>query len=589
MPWQFSELPRLVYYGQREKAHRAKAGEGCFVGNVTLKTKFVVLIVALVAVSLFANLAWTSANKRTQMENEMREKGQVLAQQMDAVWEFMASNQSRLEQISYTEEGVYQGLHCAIVGRSNGQLFTSQSTYSTKFVNFEPRNAVDMPDSFEADALTAFIERGAIEYYAIIEQDGEEVFRFAAPMRIEQNCLDCHGNPKGEIDVTGFPKEGWEIGDVGGAISLTMPLDIYRENERSAVVQDVIFFGGMLVVSLAIVYFALAYLVTRPLAKVQAAVEQVQTGNRDVKLAYTESSREINALAEAFNRMAAELSAMYENLEAQVQDRTAQLAQVNETLEQLRAQLEEVNEVLRNENRYKGEFLAMMSHELRTPLTSILAFTEMLNRESSPKSEKEAQTRREIEANSRALLFMINDILEMSRLDAGRTEFNVETVDLGDILGLVQAVVQPLANRNEVDFACDIDPGVPLVQGDFEKIRHVLENLCGNAVKFTPAGGSVRLHISYHPECDEVWLRVADTGIGIAKKDQQRVFERFVQADSSLSRRYNGTGLGLSLAKEYAEMHGGSISLESALGEGSVFTVRIPVVECRLDAGEENE
>ena len=105
MPWQFSELPRLVYYGQREKAHRAKAGEGCFVGNVTLKTKFVVLIVALVAVSLFANLAWTSANKRTQMENEMREKGQVLAQQMDAVWEFMASNQSRLEQISYTEKG----------------------------------------------------------------------------------------------------------------------------------------------------------------------------------------------------------------------------------------------------------------------------------------------------------------------------------------------------------------------------------------------------------------------------------------------------------------------------------------------------
>ena len=112
---------------------------------------------------------------------------------------------------------------------------------------------------------------------------------------------------------------------------------------------------------------------------------------------------------------------------------------------------------------------------------------------------------------------------------------------------------------------------------DFEKLRHVLENLCGNAVKFTPEGGDVRLSISWHPECGQVWLRVADTGIGIAKKDQRRIFDRFVQADSSASRRYNGTGLGLSLAKEYAEMHGGTISVESELGHGSVFTVRIPV------------
>lgn len=100
----------------------------------------------------------------------------------------------------------------------------------------------------------------------------------------------------------------------------------------------------------------------------------------------------------------------------------------------------------------------------------------------------------------------------------------------------------------------------------------------GNAVKFTPGGGgSVALLISHHPECGEVWFKVADTGIGIAKSDQQRIFERFVQADSSTSRKYSGTGLGLSLAKEYAEMHGGSIALESELGCGSTFTVRIPV------------
>lgn len=547
-------------------------------GNITLKTKFVVLISALVVVSLFANLAWTSVNKRAQMENELREKGEVLAQQMDAVWEFMASNQDRLEQISYTEDGVYQGLHCAIVGRSIGLLFTSQSEYTTRFVNFDPRNDGDEPDEFEAEALAAFTEQeGRTEYYEITDYQGEEVFRYLAPMTIEENCLDCHGEPKGEIDVTGFPKEGWTIGDVGGAISIIMPLDVYRESEQSAIVQDVIFFGGMLAFCLVIVYVALGYLVTRPLNKIQAGVEQIKTGDLDVELAYTESSREMNTLTADFNRMAEELSTMYGNLETQVEDRTAQLAHANDVLERQRAQLEEVNGLLRDENRYKSEFLAMMSHELRTPLTSIIAFAEMLNKESEPKDEKEAETRREIEANSRALLFMINDILEMSRLDAGRIEMNVETVDLGDVAGLVQSVVQPLAKQNGIEFTYEIDADVPLIEADFEKVRHVLENLAGNAVKFTPRGGSVRLHISHHPECREVWLRVADTGIGIAKKDQQRVFERFVQADSSASRKYSGTGLGLALAKEYTEMHHGSISLESAIGEGSVFTVRMPV------------
>ena len=137
-------------------------------GNIKLKTKFGLLIVALIAMSLVANIGWTSMNARAQMENELREKGQVLAQQMDAVWEFMASNQERLEQISYTSEGVYQGLHCAIVGRSIGALFTSQSTYSTKFVNFDPRNSADQPDEFESAALTAFNDGTATEFSEMI-------------------------------------------------------------------------------------------------------------------------------------------------------------------------------------------------------------------------------------------------------------------------------------------------------------------------------------------------------------------------------------------------------------------------------------
>lgn len=543
-------------------------------GNVKLKTKFGVLVALLLVVSMGVNLYWTSANTRSQMENELREKGQVLAQQMDAVWEFMASNQDRLEQISFTSEGVYQGLHCAIVGRSIGALFTSQSTYTTRFVNFNPRNAADEPDAFEAQALEAFTQRHAVEFYGITSYEGEEVFRYLAPMRIEENCLECHGEPAGELDVTGFAKEGWVLGDVGGAISIIMPLDLYAAATRSAIEQDVLFFCAMLAVCLLVIYFALTYLVTRPLERIRGGVESMQHGDLNVRIAQPQSSREMRDLVGEFNSMADELAGMYANLETQVSDRTAQLARANAVLERQRAQLEEANDRLRDENRYKSDFLAMMSHELRTPLTSIIAFTELLNRDSAPADEKEAETRRQIEANSRALLLMINDILEMSRLDAGRTEMNMEVVDLGDVCGMAQSVVEPLAARNGVAFSCDIQPDVPLIRADFEKVRHVVENLCGNAVKFTPGGGWVRLHV--RRDGGDVVLQVSDSGIGIDPKDQQRIFDRFVQADSSVSRKYNGTGLGLALAKEYIEMHGGSITVDSALGEGSTFTVRLP-------------
>ena len=185
--------------------------------------------------------------------------------------------------------------------------------------------------------------------------------------------------------------------------------------------------------------------------------------------------------------------------------------------------------------------------------------------------------RQEIETNSRVLLLMINDILEMSRVDAGKTELSCEPVELGDVVGMVESVMRPLAEHNGIDFSCSIDADVPLIEADFEKIRHVVENLVGNAMKFTPEGGTVRVTVSYHPECEQTWICVSDTGIGVAKADRERIFERFAQADSSVSRKYRGTGLGLALAKEYVEMHGGDITLESELGHGSAFTVRLPI------------
>ena len=559
-------------------------------GNLKLKTKFIGLMAILLLVALLANNGWTSMNKRTQMQNELREQGRALSMQMDAVWEFMVSNQSRLEAVSFTEKGVYQGLHCAIAGRSIGNLFSAKTEYTTRFVNFNPRNSAAEPDVWESKALSAFIgDATRHEYYGFEEFNNKEVFRYSAPMTIEKDCLQCHGEPVGELDVTGSPKEGWTIGDIGGAISIVIPLDVYKESERTSILHEAVFFVVLIFVCLITMYFGITFMVMRPLESIQRSMEQVKRGNLEVELEQTQSSVEMNALMSEFTSMANELQDIYESLESQVSERTSQLAErttqledrtvelaaANGVLERQRTQLEEANLRLKDENLYKSEFLSMMSHELRTPLTSIVAFAEMLKNEGAPATDKETQTRNEIEYNSRILLTMIEDILEMSRLDAGRAEMAIEVVDLGDVVNMVQGVIQPLARRNGVQFSVNIASDMPLLNADFDKLRHVIENLCGNAVKFTNRGGTVELNAVWEAATDEVLISVRDTGIGIAKTSQKQIFEKFVQVDSGTSRHYNGTGLGLSLAKEYTEMHGGSIEVESELGKGSVFTIRM--------------
>ena len=554
-------------------------------GNVHLRTKMLVLMAGLFIAATAANLVWTNAAQNEQMENELRNKAEMLSLQMKATWNFMADNEERFESSEYsTDTKSYQGLHCAIIGRTIGMLFTSSSDYVTRYVNFNPRNIEDEPDEFESRALETFYSgQGVTEYYETTTYDGEESFRYLASMEVSDSCLKCHGEPVGELDVTGHAKEGWQKGDVGGAISIVIPTKLYTDAEQRAVVRSVTFFLGLLIALLLIAYLALSHLVTRPLTRLQDALAHVKEGDLGVSVAPSDSSIEMNSLISEFNKMSRDLAVLYNGLESQVEERTAQLRESNglldrqsRQLQKINGQLKEANEQLANENQYKSEFLSMISHELRTPLTSIIAFSEMLNRRNDRFDSEEAEICREIEANSRVLLLMINDILEMSRVEAGRAQLDVGAVDMGDLVGLVQSVMKPVARQNGVDFTCKVERGIPVIAADFEKLRHILENLAGNAMKFTPEGGSVHLHVGYDEGASEVVFEVIDTGIGIAEKDVDRIFEKFVQADSSASRKFNGTGLGLPLAREYAELHGGSLTVKSVVGEGSTFIVRIP-------------
>jgi signal transduction histidine kinase len=233
-------------------------------------------------------------------------------------------------------------------------------------------------------------------------------------------------------------------------------------------------------------------------------------------------------------------------------------------------------------NRLKSDFLATMSHELRTPLNSIIGFSEVL-----ATNENLADRQRRYASNilnsGKMLLSMINDILDLAKIESGKMEVRVEDFSIRDVCEALTNLMRPVADRKNIELTCELDEAIPLLRQDPGKIRQIVYNLLSNAIKFTPESG--RVTITARSEGRDVVIAIADTGIGIAEEDRERIFEKFRQvhatADGSegnvLTREHQGTGLGLSIVRELTTLLGGEIQLDSRLGQGSTFTVRLPM------------
>ncbi len=515
-------------------------------------------------------------SQQEQTEASMLEEARTFAREMDAVWKFMDNSQYV---INTTSDGVYEfkGLHCSRVGKSVGALFSKGSDYTIRYTNFNPRNVQDEPDAFEAAALESFNADARVrEHYGVADFQGTERFRYAQALEVDKSCLECHGEPAGEIDITGKAKEGWTLDSVGGAISIVIPLDQQQEAMRANVVRDVAYFLMITLLIGGVVYGVTTWFVFRPLERMKLAFAQMEQGSLKVSLDDSRAAKEIGRVIVQFNSMAQELNAVYEHLEDQVESRTDDLRRANATLEQQRDTLERLNSELAKETQFKSDLLAMVNHELRTPLTSIITFAQISREACPPERASERHSWEEIEKNSHILLAMINDMLDIARSDAGSIRTSCEPMDLGDIVAAVRETMTPLAKKYSVSFTARVASDVPLVNGDFEKTQRMMENLASNAIKFTPDGGTVELRADVNRANGSVRLRMRDNGIGIAPEDQERIFERFFQVDSTSTRKYNGSGLGLALVREYATVQGYSVSVESALGCGSTFTIHIP-------------
>jgi signal transduction histidine kinase len=264
-----------------------------------------------------------------------------------------------------------------------------------------------------------------------------------------------------------------------------------------------------------------------------------------------------------------QLKAASEQLEKKVREATAELVRRNELLQRQHLALEQASQL-------KSQFLANMSHEFRTPLNAILGYTSMLLTGMSgelPAPQKQKLQR--VDSNAKHLLSIINDILDISRIEAGKMPLHLEEFELPTLIGELLAEVEPLIQKARLQTLTEIAEGMQPLLSDRQKVKQIVLNLLTNAIKFTPQG-QVTVWASCDAEQREVRIAVQDTGIGIAEQDREKVFEDFRQADSSVTRKYGGAGLGLAICKRLATMIEGHIELESKLGHGSTFTLVIP-------------
>jgi GAF domain-containing protein len=241
-------------------------------------------------------------------------------------------------------------------------------------------------------------------------------------------------------------------------------------------------------------------------------------------------------------------------------------------------EIEDKSRQIEAANRHKSEFLANMSHELRTPLNAIIGFSEVLGeRLFGELNEKQAEYTEDILSSGRHLLSLINEILDLSKVEAGRMELELAPFDLPLAIDNARTFVRERATRHGITVDLGIDERLGEFVGDERKIKQILLNLLSNAVKFTPEGG--RIGIDATERNDSVEITVSDTGIGIAPEDQPRIFEEFRQVSSDYQHKSEGTGLGLTLAKKFVELHGGKIWVTSEAGKGSSFTFSLPMTE----------
>jgi signal transduction histidine kinase len=401
------------------------------------------------------------------------------------------------------------------------------------------------------------------EHSQLLLSQGEH--HYYAAIRASASCVGCHqkleesrANQAGEEAAARPVREN----DLLAILEITMPTESI-ENEvhfNRAVLISTALVAALLIMGGA--YLIVRYVIVKPVKHLKEVSDAIAAGELNVR-SEIQTGDEFEDLSHAFNRMLRNLVSM--------QDR---LRKVNADLDRKVDELAQANMALYESNRLKSDFLATMSHELRTPLNSILGFSEVLL-SGNQLSEKQHRWVRNIQSSGERLLNLINDILDLAKIEAGKMQVRLADFSVYDLAEGLLTMFRPMAEKKNIDLKGQFEPGIPVLRQDGVKLQQILSNLLSNATKFTPEGGRVQFKVE--ADSVQVVFTVADTGVGIAPEEQDLVFEKFRQGGNPLTREHAGTGLGLSIVRELSKLLGGEVTLQSELGRGSTFTVRLPL------------
>ena len=322
--------------------------------------------------------------------------------------------------------------------------------------------------------------------------------------------------------------------------------------------------------AMLVAYVIVRYIIVKPVLHLKDVSDEIARGNLNLR-AEINTGDEFEELGHAFNRMLRHMMTGNDELRS-----------LNDSLDGKVDQLAQANMELFNNNKLKDDFLATISHELRTPLNSILGFSDILQ-STANLDERQKRYVQNIQTSGQSLMVQINDLLDLAKIESGKMDLQLTTMNLPDVLELQVQQIMPLADRKNIDLKTDM-PQLPLpaMFQDRSKICQIVTNLLSNAIKFTPEGGRVRVSLRLIDD-SFVEISVEDTGIGIPLQEQEFIFEKFRQGTSDPSgrdhtkREYEGTGLGLSIVRELSRLLGGDVTLRSEFGKGSLFVVRLPL------------
>ena len=413
-------------------------------------------------------------------------------------------------------------------------------------------------------------------------------YQYIQAVTFKPSCLmDCHskdkdgGAPDSQNESTDhLDNHFWrqaadgqhsvpvKAGDLAGAVVVHLPMEQTEKAINSN--RAMLITAALVTAILAMVssYMIVRYVIVKPVKHLRDVSDAIAAGRLNIR-SQIQTGDEFEDLSHAFNRMLHNLVAMQQ-----------ELRDVNGDLDRKVDELAQANMALYEMNRIKSDFLATMSHELRTPLNSIIGFSEVLSG-SDALGDRQRRYASNIQTSGKMLLGMINDILDLAKIESGKMEVRIEDFSIRDVCEALTNLTRPMADRKNITLECRLEEAIPLLRQDPGKVRQILYNLLSNAIKFTPEGGRVTLRA--RTDGRYVVLEVEDTGIGIAEEDRETVFEKFRQAkvpgqeDNVLTREHQGTGLGLSIVRELTRLLGGEIHLKSQLGQGSTFTIRLPL------------